>query len=184
MRVIAGTARSVPLVAPEGRDTRPTTDRIRETLFNIIQSDVPGARFLDLFAGSGAVAIEAVSRGAEYACAVEYAPRPIKCIRENVSKTKFEDSIKVMQSDVARAIGVLERDGESFDIIYADPPYRKGWEEKLLGILADSDVKKSGTLVIIESALDVGEEIVDRAVYEIEKIKKYKTNQHIFLRVI
>ena len=88
MRVIAGKARRLPLVSPEGKDTRPTTDRIKETLFNIIQDDVPGSEFLDLFSGSGGIGIEAISRGAKHAVFVEFGREALACIRTNLNKTK------------------------------------------------------------------------------------------------
>ena len=84
MRVIAGKARRLPLVSPEGRGTRPTTDRIKETLFNILQDDIPGCRFLDLFSGSGAIGIEAISRGAKEAVFVEFGKEALSCIRANL----------------------------------------------------------------------------------------------------
>ena len=89
MRVIAGSARSLPLKTLEGMDTRPTTDRIKETLFNMIQSEIPGCRFLDLYAGSGAIAIEALSRGAKEAVLVENSKAACACIRENLAFTKL-----------------------------------------------------------------------------------------------
>ena len=91
MRVIAGKARRLPLIAPEGKDTRPTTDRIKETLFNVIQDDVPGSLFLDLFSGSGAIGIEAISRGAKKAYLVEFAREPLRCIRANLEKTHLAE---------------------------------------------------------------------------------------------
>ena len=92
MRIIAGTARSMPLKTIEGKDTRPTTDRIKETLFNILQMDVPGAVFLDLFAGSGGIGLEAVSRGAKKAVFVENSKKAAACIQENIRFTKFTSS--------------------------------------------------------------------------------------------
>ena len=167
MRVIAGTARRLPLIAPEGKDTRPTTDRIKETLFNIIQDDVPGAMFLDLFSGSGAIGIEALSRGAKQAYLVEFGKEPLRCIKANLAKTHLEDQAVVLPVEVTYAVSKLEKQGTTFDIIYADPPYRSGFEEKL----------------IFESALETPIDFIDEDVYEIEKVKEYKTNKHIFLRV-
>lgn len=183
MRVIAGTARRLPLVAPEGKDTRPTTDRIKETLFNIIQDEVPGSLFLDLFSGSGAIGIEALSRGAERAWLVEFGREPLKCIRANLAKTRLDGQAVVLPIEVTYAISKLEKEGKQFDIIYADPPYAKKFEAKLVQMLARSGIVKEGTLVILESALDTAVDYVDEDVFELERVKQYKTNQHVFLRV-
>ena len=98
MRIIAGTARSLPLKTIEGMDTRPTTDRIKETLFNMLQNDVPGCYFLDLFAGSGQIGLEAVSRGARYAVFVENNKKACACIEDNIHFTKFDRETKLLQS--------------------------------------------------------------------------------------
>lgn len=98
MRIIAGTARSLPLKTIEGMDTRPTTDRIKETLFNMLQNDVPGSYFLDLFAGSGQIGLEAVSRGARYAVFVENNKKACTCIEDNIPFTKFDRETKLLQS--------------------------------------------------------------------------------------
>lgn len=183
MRVIAGKARRLPLIAPEGKDTRPTTDRIKETLFNIIQDDVPGSIFLDLFSGSGAIGIEALSRGAKKAYLVEFGKEPLKCIKANLAKTRLTEEAVVLPVEVTYAISKLEKMGQAFDIIYADPPYKKEFEPKIVDLLAHSGIVKEDTLVIIESALDTEVDYIDENLYELVKIKEYKTNKHIFLRV-
>ena len=124
MRIIAGTARSLPLKTVEGLDTRPTTDRIKETLFNVMQNDVPGAYFLDLFAGSGQIGLEAVSRGARYAVFVENNKKAAACIEDNIRFTKFEKETKLIQSDVITALRSMEGKYQ-FDIIFMDPPYNQ-----------------------------------------------------------
>lgn len=125
MRVIAGSARRLLLKTVDGMETRPTTDRIKETLFNMLQNDLYGARFLDLFAGSGAIGIEALSRGAKEAVFVDKGDGQISCIRENLKTTHLEEKARVMSADVTEAVRRLDRDGKSFDFIFMDPPYRK-----------------------------------------------------------
>ena len=181
MRVIAGKARRIPLVSPPGDDTRPTTDRIKETLFNILQDDIPGCVFLDLFAGSGGIGIEALSRGAAKAVFVEMNGKAVRCIKENLAKTKLEAQAEVMQTEVSAALKRLAGKDDRFDIIFADPPYRKGWEKKLLELLVETKIPPE-TLIIIESALDTKPDYIDEDEYEIERIKDYKSNRHIFLR--
>lgn len=183
MRVIAGKARRLPLVTPEGRDTRPTTDRIKETLFSMIQTEVPGSVFLDLFSGSGGIGIEALSRGAEKAYFVEFGREPLRCIRANLAKTRLQDQAVVLPVEVTYGISKLGQMGQVFDIIYADPPYQKEFEPKILQLLADSRIVRPGTRVIIESSLETSPDYIDEERYEIIKIKEYKTNQHVFLRV-
>ena len=182
MRVVAGEARSVPLVTPSGKDTRPTSDRIKETLFNILQNDIPGCRFLDLFSGSGGIGIEAISRGAKHCTFVDLAREPIKCIQANLEKTKFTDRATVLPMEVTYGIAKLSRQGEPFDIVFADPPYPKEFESKILNLLGESEILRKDTLVIIETPINRPVDYVDENVYEIEKIKDYKTNRHVFLR--
>lgn len=183
MRVIAGKARRLPLISPEGKDTRPTTDRIKETLFNILQDDVPGSYFLDLFSGSGAIGIEALSRGAERAWLVEFGKEPLKCIRANLEKTRLTEQAVVLPMEVTYAISKLEKQGQAFDIIYADPPYKKKFEPKIAQLLTRTNIVKEGTLVILESALDTAVDYVDEDFFELVRVKEYKTNKHVFLRV-
>ncbi len=182
MRVIAGKARRIPLIAPPGDDTRPTTDRIKETLFNILQDDLYDCRFLDLFAGSGGIGIEALSRGASHAVFVETDRNAVRCIKTNLEKTKLADQADVRATDVAVAIAALGREGNPFDIIFADPPYRKGYEARLLRLLSDSPFVSEDTLIIIESAIETEPDYVDESMYEVVRVKDYKSNRHIFLK--
>ena len=114
MRVIAGIARSMPLKAAEGDNTRPTTDRIKETLFNMLQSDIAGCRFLDLYSGSGAIGIEALSRGAKEAVLVENARQAIAVIKDNLTFTKLAEHGKLLNMDVLQALRSLEGE-EAFE---------------------------------------------------------------------
>lgn len=183
MRIIAGTARSLPLKTVEGRDTRPTTDRIKETLFNILQTDVPGAVFLDLFAGSGGIGLEAVSRGAKKAVFVESNRKAASCIQDNINFTKFHSQCDLKCMDALSALRMLERK-YVFDIIYMDPPYHQGLEQEVLACLENSSVLTKDTIVIVEAALktEPGSMLGKSHAFEIVRVKTYKTNQHIFLR--
>ncbi len=115
MRVIAGSRRSLPLKTVEGLETRPTTDRIKETLFNILMPDISGARFLDLFAGSGGIGIEALSRGAASAVFVDNSRDAIRCINDNVKFTKFTDEAEVVRLDALSYVRALRK--VDFDIL-------------------------------------------------------------------
>ena len=123
MRVIAGKARRIPLKTMDGLNTRPTTDRIKETLFNIIQDDIYGCRFLDLFSGSGGIGIEALSRGAKEAFFVERHKTAAACIRENLEKTHLEKQAVLLCADVFEALRRLSAKEAAMDIIFMDPPY-------------------------------------------------------------
>ncbi|MBE5949252.1 MAG: 16S rRNA (guanine(966)-N(2))-methyltransferase RsmD [Lachnospiraceae bacterium] len=180
MRVIAGKARRLLLKTIEGNDTRPTTDRIKETLFNMINNDVPGARFLDLFAGSGGIGIEALSRGAAFCAFVENNPKAANCIRDNLSHTKLSDDALVLEGSFNAALKKLEGKG-AFDIVFMDPPYASGYERQVLEYFSQSDLIIDDTVIIIEAALDTDFSWAEDMGYRIEREKLYKTNKHIFV---
>ena len=180
MRVIAGKARSIPLKTVEGLDTRPTTDRIKETLFNMLHNELADCLFIDLFSGSGGIGIEALSRGAGKAIFVEKAPKAVSCIKENLLKTKLEEDAVVMEMDAVSAIYRLDG-GEPADFIFMDPPYGQQLEQQVLEALKDSTLVDEYTTIIIESDLHTDFSYVEDLGYDITKQKKYKTNQHIFL---
>ena len=123
MRIIAGEARGRIIEAPSGRNTRPTLDRIRENLFNIIQQDVPGSRVLDLFAGSGALSLEALSRGASFAVMADHDRNACGVIRNNIEKLRCSDRTSVLCCDWHQALAKLVREEDRFDLVFLDPPY-------------------------------------------------------------
>ncbi len=182
MRVIAGSAKRIQLVTPEGLYTRPTTDRIKETLFNMIQDYLLDARFLDLFSGSGAIAIEAISRGAKEAVLVENNNAALNAIFTNLEKTGLEDKAQVLSMDYLGALKVLEGRKETFDVIFMDPPYDQSFEMKVLEYLSASDMLHEDTLIIFEASLKTDTEYTKSLGYELYKIKEYKTNKHVFLK--
>lgn len=180
MRIIAGSRRSMPLKTIEGKDTRPTTDRIKETLFNMIQSEIPGAYFLDLFAGSGQIGLEAVSRGAVRAVFVENQKKAAACIQENILFTKSEKESLLLKMDVLPALRSLEGKYR-FDIIFMDPPYQDMQERDVIEYLKDSDLLKEEGMIIAEAAKDTDFSYVKELGFEVKKEKVYKTNKHVFL---
>ena len=182
MRVIAGSARRLLLKTIEGMDTRPTTDRIKETLFNMLNTQIPGCTFLDLFSGSGAIGIEALSRGAKQAFFVESNPEAVSCIRENLSRTHLEEGALILNCDVIAGLKKLEGRNPRFDIIFMDPPYRMDIPKKVLEALKDTCLADEETRIIVEEALDTDFSWAGALGYEIAKIKEYKTNKHVFLR--
>lgn len=181
MRIIAGTARSLPLKAPEGLDTRPTTDKIKETLFNVLQADVPGAYVLDLFAGSGQIGLEALSRGAAYAVFVENSRKAAKCIEENIAFTKFDKVSRLLVNDVMSSPAMLEG-RYTFDLVFMDPPYGRGLDEAALRMLSRSALLKPDSQVIVEASGDTEFGYLDELGFALAKCKRYKNKKHVFIR--
>lgn len=180
MRVIAGSARRTPLKTLEGMDTRPTTDRIKETLFNMLQYDLADCCFLDLFAGSGAIGIEALSRGAKTCVFVEQNPKAMECVRENLNVTKLEQQALVMNCDALTALKRLEGKYR-FDYIFMDPPYNQLLEKQMLEFLAGSSLIDKQSTIIIEASLETDFDYLESLGFILEKEKEYKTNKHIFV---
>ena len=181
MRIISGSKRGMNLQTPEGLGTRPTSDRIKETLFNMISFDIPGSRFLDLFSGSGQMGIEALSRGAEHAVFVEKEKSAISCIENNLSKAKLNDVATLYKEDVFTALNKLN-DSEIFDFIFMDPPYNKLIEKQVLESLANKRYVGDFTTIIVEASLETELDYVSKLGFSISKEKLYKTNKHIFLK--
>jgi 16S rRNA (guanine966-N2)-methyltransferase len=180
MRVIAGRARSMPLKAPKSLNTRPTTDRIKETLFNIIQGDIPGSVFVDVFSGSGGIGIEALSRGAKRAYFIENEKEALGCITDNLHFTKYENQGIILKQDALSALSVLNE--KEVDIIFMDPPYGEGLEKKALEILSTASYVTKDTMIIIESDLNTDFGYVKELGFDIYREKTYKTNRHFFIR--
>lgn len=180
MRVIAGTARSLPLKAPSGMDTRPTTDRIKETLFNMLMPYLSGSIFVDLFSGSGGIGIEAISRGAKRAYFIENGKEAVACITDNVKFTRFTEQAVILKQDVfAALVGSIR---ETVDVIFMDPPYESGYEKKALEILKDASYVTEDTLIVVEASVDTDFSYVEDWGFSVIKDKRYKTNKHIFMK--
>ena len=150
MRVITGKARGVQLKTPDGMQTRPTSDRVKEALFSIINFDIPGARVLDLFGGTGQLGIEALSRDAKKAVFVDENEAACRLIRENLKRTKLEEQGRVVRSDYA---AFLKSCKEKFDIIFLDPPYAEVFLENSLKIITEIDILHSGGIIVAECPL-------------------------------
>ncbi len=149
MRVITGRARGTLLQAPDGEDTRPTSDRAKEGIFNILQNEIAGKRVLDLFGGSGQLAIEALSRGAESAVICDSSPKACRIIRSNVQKTGFSGSATVLECDWKTALKKLS--GGKFDIVFLDPPYASDTLKMSLFRIFDGGFVSENGIVVCES---------------------------------
>ena len=182
MRVIAGKARRLQLKTVQGMKTRPTTDRIKETLFNIINDSLCDAVFLDLFSGSGGIGIEALSRGAKHAYFVENSREAYNCIKDNLQFTKLEDDATVMLMSYQEALERLN--GRVVcDIVFMDPPYNKQFEREVLIFLSKSDLINENSYIIIEASLETDFSYATELGFEIIREKRYKTNKHVFLKL-
>lgn len=183
MRVIAGSAKHMTLKTIDSMDTRPTTDRIKETLFNILHFDLPGKAFLDLFSGSGAIGIEALSRGAASAVFIENNPKALKVIQENLMRTRLQAEAEVVAGDCVLALNRLRGRGLHFDFVFMDPPYHKGLALRALETLRGMDYVDQSTVFIVEA--EKQEDLSDAAAlgYAVVREKVYKTNKHVFFRL-
>lgn len=179
MRVISGSARGMKLKAPEGLNTRPTTDRIKESLFNIISGELYDISFLDLFSGSGGMGIEALSRGAENAGFVDNNTDSINVIRDNIKKARLEDKSEVLKCTAVEAVGKLGNRGNKYDIIFMDPPYSKGFVEPVLKAIVCEKLLKPQGFIIVEQAIDEAE--INVLGLRVFRVKEYKTTKMIFL---
>ncbi len=151
MRVITGKARGILLKTPNGMQTRPTADRVKEALFSIIQFDIPGANVLDLFGGTGQLGIEALSRGAAKAVFVDTREDACKLIRENLKRTKLDQNATVVRADY---LEYLKRCRDTFDVIILDPPYAEVFLEKALKLITEIDILQSNGIIITERPVE------------------------------
>ncbi len=183
MRVIAGKAKRLVLKTIEGLETRPTTDRIKETLFNIINPRLAECDFLDLFSGSGAIGIEALSRGAKSAVFVENNRAAAECIKTNLKTTGLESGAQILTMDAVSSIKALEVQGKVFDMIFMDPPYNQLLEKQILEALQNTNIIYYNTMIIVEASLGTNFEYLENTKLQIYKQKDYKTNKHVFIEM-
>ena len=151
MRVVSGKAKGVTLKTPAGMLTRPTSDRVKEAMFSIVQFDLPGATVLDLFGGTGQLGIEALSRGAAAAVFVDLREDACRLIKENVKRAGFEKEAHVIRSDY---MAYLKRCSTKFDIVLLDPPYAEEFLENSLKMIAEIDILKTGGIIIAERPVE------------------------------
>jgi 16S rRNA (guanine966-N2)-methyltransferase len=170
MHIIAGIHRNKRLISPKGLQTRPTASHLREALFNICQNDVVDSTFLDLCAGSGGIGLEALSRGASFVTFVEHHRDAAACIRQNIQLLNEENKSQILQGDVLRMLESLKKKGESFSLIYADPPYHTpalakagqiSMSEKLIRLIDESLLLSPGGTLFIEEAFEYAPALTD-----------------------
>ncbi len=173
MRIISGRARGTNLFAPEGLDTRPTLDRVREAIFSMIFTRTDGARVLDLFAGSGAMGLEALSRGADWADFVDISSKACECVRKNLEKTRMQNA-KVSNTDFKT---FLTSCTDGYDIIFLDPPYEAGYYSYALDIIKERSLLNADGIIVLECGAPDG---FDCRGFEVYRQRKYgKANVYI-----
>ena len=188
MRVISGKARGTKLNSIESLSTRPTLDRVKESLFNIIQNDIKDANVLDLFAGSGNLGIEAISNGASICYFVDNNKKCIKTIQDNIKQFGIEDNSIVIQNDYRKVLEYFRNNNIMFDIIFVDPPYQYKLMNEILDIVKEYNILKDDGIIVLEYSFDKLEENIlgyhllkykkygDTYVSIYQNVKKYKTN--------
>ena len=149
MRIISGKARGTKLYTLDGTATRPTLDRVKESLFNIIQNDIEDSTVLDLFSGSGAIGLEILSRGAKRAVLCDSSKDAIKIIKQNVQKTHFEEKVEVYNMEFTKLVERLQN--QKFDIIYIDPPYATDFIKISLEKIIEYELVNENTKIIVET---------------------------------
>ncbi len=171
MRVISGSARGIVLETIEGLETRPTTDRVKEAMFSMIQNQIYGANCLDLFSGSGALGIELISRGAMQVVFCENNSKAMQIIQRNLEKTRLTENATLKVDDVYRFIAVYK--GEPFDLVMLDPPYLKGHVKKVLSELENYNLLTESGIIVVEHDIKDEEISNHETGFELVKTKKY-----------
>lgn len=181
MRIISGTARGRSLVAPAGMNTRPTQDHVRESLFNIIRWDVQDAQVLDLFAGTGALSLEALSRGAEHAVLIDMDRAACDAIKKNMEATRLSDSCRLISRDYRQAMDQLAREGAKFDVVFIDPPYKMENTGEMCAALYDKGLLAERFLIVVEHKRGLAPLLDER--FEAFDLRKYgETTEITFIR--
>ncbi len=181
MRIITGSAKGTKLKTPQGLNTRPTADRIKESLFNILGPRINGAAVLDLFAGTGNLGLEALSRGARHAIFVDHSPVSIGIIKDNAIRTGLQEKCDVFRGDVLKILLRLQRENKFFDIIFCDPPYNQGWIQQVVAFLdVNSLMNPQGILVLEHSRHD--ELTTELNVLQVKRMERYGETVLSFLQ--
>lgn len=183
MRVISGTARGKKLNTLSGLNTRPTLDRVKEAVFSIIQFDLEDKNVLDLFSGSGALAIEALSRGAKNAVMCDNSYEAIKIIKQNVKETRLIDKVEIINKDYAETLKKLNKENKKFDIIFLDPPYKSDFAIKSMEYIFRNNMLLDDGIIIFETDdKNKEQEILKYKEMRIFDIRKYGSVYVIFIR--
>ena len=168
MRITSGTLKNRKIKSREGKETRPTLERIKEAIFSIIGDKITDARFLDLYSGTGNMAIEALSRGAGRAVMIEQDKEALRIIIENVNDLKLDGKCRAYKNDVFRAVEILGRKNEKFDVIFLDPPYKENITEKTLEKISESEILAEDGIIISEHS------VYEKSIYTVGNLVSVK----------
>lgn len=183
MRIISGLMRGTKLFTLEGLDTRPTLDRVKEALFNILQYELQDAVVLDLFAGSGALSLEAISRGAQKSILCDFSHEAIEIIKKNIQKTRTEDKTVVLHMHYGKALEKLKQEKQKVNIVFLDPPYDSNFAEDAAKKIIEFELLENNGIIIIET--DQKEKVLKETndkLLEIYDIRKYGRISLLFLK--
>lgn len=173
MRIISGTSRGSRLVTLEGTETRPTLDRVKEPLFSIIQMHIKDARVLDLFAGSGALGLEALSRGAKSAVFSDISEKAINVIKQNAEKTKLAEKAVVFKGSYEDILKQMKNENKEFDLIFLDPPYKSGLLEDAIKKILEYNLLVKEGIIIVETDMESELQKLQNIGLYIKDIRKY-----------
>ncbi|TLG72541.1 16S rRNA (guanine(966)-N(2))-methyltransferase RsmD [Culicoidibacter larvae] len=151
MRIISGSHKGRPIQTISGNNTRPTTDKVREAIFNALGQYFDGGMSLDLFAGSGALSFEGISRGIEHAVLIDNFPLAIKNLYKNAESLQMQEQVEIYRNDAMRALKRLAKDERQFAMIYIDPPYKNDWIDTILAIIKDNNLLTDDGLILLET---------------------------------
>ena len=184
MRIIGGKHRGAKLYTLEGLDTRPTLDRVKEPLFSILNFELPDATVLDLFAGSGALGLEAISRGAKKAILCDASSKAIHIIEQNVDKLQEKSNVRLLQKDYEKALEILKQEKRKFDIVFLDPPYRTNFASKAAQKIVQYELLSQDGIIIVETDCkeDVKAKINELGCLDIYDERKYGRANLIFMK--
>ncbi|MBQ2833808.1 MAG: 16S rRNA (guanine(966)-N(2))-methyltransferase RsmD [Clostridia bacterium] len=180
MRIIGGTARGRAITAPAGSKTRPTQDYVRESLFNIIRWDMPEARVLDLFAGTGALSLESLSRGAKDAVLIDMDRDACQAIKKNMETSRLGDRCRLISRDYRQAMDVLAQEGQKFDVVFIDPPYRMENTGEMCAALYDKGLLSDAFLMVVEHRRGMAPLLDAR--FEAFDLRRYGDTEITFVR--
>ncbi|MBQ2948047.1 MAG: 16S rRNA (guanine(966)-N(2))-methyltransferase RsmD [Clostridia bacterium] len=180
MRIIGGTARGRAITAPAGSKTRPTQDYVRESLFNIIRWDLPEARVLDLFAGTGALSLESLSRGAKDAVLIDMDRDACQAIKKNMETSRLGDRCRLISRDYRQAMDVLAQEGQKFDVVFIDPPYRMENTGEMCAALYDKGLLSDAFLMVVEHRRGMAPLLDAR--FEAFDLRRYGDTEITFVR--
>lgn len=181
MRIIAGSARGRKIVTPEGRNTRPTSDRVKESVFGIIHFKLPGTQVLDLFAGSGSLGLESLSRGAIRCIFVDKDSECIQAISKNALNLGFESSCEILRSDYTRALRLLSGRGMKFDLVFLDPPYAAGLYREAVEFIVKEGLLNHDGIIIAEHAAKQ-DDWANPELYTVYDVRTYGSTSVSFIR--